>query len=64
MVAPKGRVKDATELLIPNLFRAVSMVTGSVALLLEVLNANKAASRIFFSRTTGLKPLKSLSNIE
>jgi hypothetical protein len=59
IVEPSGTVKEATERLTPSFLMAVSIVTGSVALLLAVLNANIAASRIFRINITGFNPLKS-----
>ena len=58
MVEPKGTVKEATLDLTPNFLVAVSIVTGKVALLLDVLKAKSAASRIFTSNISGFKPLK------
>ena len=61
MVAPKGIVKEATELLAPSFLVAVSSVIGMVALELDVLNANKHVCFIFAKKIAGLSPVRSFS---
>jgi hypothetical protein len=62
IVAPKGTVNAAIELLTPNRFSVTCRVTGMVALELAVLKANIWAGRIFLKNSTGLSLAISVSN--
>ena len=57
-VAPKGTVNEAIELSAPNRSLAALNVTGIVALLDEVLNANSIAGRMFINSLRGFKRVK------
>ncbi len=55
MVVPRGMVNEATEFLTPSFFSTIPMVTGMVAALLAVLNANIWAARILRMKIRGFK---------
>ena len=53
IVVPRGIQKELTDLFTPNFSSTVFKVTGIVALLDDVLKANKIASLIFVKKNKG-----------